>query len=118
MDIIQYLPNELNNIIKEYLKYSLSDRSLDFRQFIEYENIDSIDIIQEISDMYVLSYDYLKYKRNNKTGGFFYLQMVIYNSITFFKVKEIENEDEIRKFIIKYDKYNITKLKDGLDIEY
>lgn len=123
MDILQYLPidlpKELNNIIIDYLRYSLDDRSLDFNQSVEHELLHSINDIDEVGndDMYILSYNYLKYKnRQGMISGFLYIQLVIYTSINIFKIKEFENEDEIRKWIIKYDKYNITKLKDGLDI--
>lgn len=103
--IITYLPKDLCNVVIEYLKYSLEDRSSYIPSLIYNKLVNSFD---SIDCQYMIQYSY-KNKRLD-------IQVIIDGVNRYFTLFN-KDKDEIRKWIIKYDKYNTTKLKDGLDIK-
>lgn len=103
--IINYLPKDLCNIVIEYLKYSLEDRSLYIPSLI-YNKL--VNTFNDIKCQYIVQYSY-KNKRLD-------IQVVIDGVNRYFTLFN-KDRDEIRKWIINNEPFNTTKLKDGLDIK-
>lgn len=102
--ILLYLQKDLSNIVKEYLKYSLEDRSNYIHNLIYNVVVDSL---HDIKCQHLMIYNY-KNKRLDLE--------VINNGIFRYYTLYNKDEDEIRKWIIKYDTLNTYKLND-LDIK-